>query len=76
MVLKYCFSCKFHQVKPEAEEYSYCARENCYSVFSKCISRQALSCFLEQEVVKDPRETAKSEGSDKGQGANTVGQGF
>ena len=51
MLVKYCFSCRFHKITTEAEGYSFCARENCHSQFSKCLSKQALARFLDQESL-------------------------
>ncbi len=59
MLLNYCLSCAFHQEKSEdAERYSYCSRENCYSQFSKCLSKHALQRFLSQESVPRKKEKA------------------
>jgi hypothetical protein len=50
MLIKSCFDCKFHEIRQEGKEkISYCARENCYSRYSKCIADKALNRFLEQE---------------------------
>jgi hypothetical protein len=52
MLIKLCLTCSFHQAKTEGvKETSYCSRENCYSEFSKCLSKRALRRFLEQEAV-------------------------
>jgi hypothetical protein len=52
MLIKICLTCAFHQAKTEgSKEISYCSRENCYSEFSKCLSKRALKRFLEQEAV-------------------------
>ena len=56
MVVRYCLKCNFHQVKAEAEGHSYCCRENCYSRFSKCLSRQALDRFIDQESLTPEEE--------------------
>lgn len=50
MLIKSCFKCAFHEIKEDGkEETSYCARENCYSRYSKCVANKALDRFLEQE---------------------------
>ena len=50
MLIKSCLQCKFHEAKPNGKQkISYCARENCYSRYSKCIANKALNMFLEQE---------------------------
>ena len=51
MVVRYCLHCNYHKIKAEVQGHSYCARENCYSQFSKCLSNQALVRFLEQESI-------------------------
>ena len=60
MLIRLCLTCAFHQAKSESsEEFSYCSRENCYSEFSKCLSKHALKRFLEQETVgKESKKTA------------------
>jgi hypothetical protein len=58
MLIKYCLPCVFHQEKEEkSERYSYCSRENCYSQFSKCLSKHALQKFLDQESLSMQKET-------------------
>lgn len=53
MVIKSCLLCKFHEAKQEEEEMvSYCRKENCWSRFSKCIAKTALTRFLEQESTE------------------------
>jgi len=57
MLIKYCLTCAFHQVKAEdAEEYSYCSRENCYAQFSKCLSKHALAKFLDEESLPGEKQ--------------------
>jgi len=57
MLIKYCLSCAFHQEKvDDGERYSYCSRENCYSQFSKCLSKHALQRFLDEESVAKKKE--------------------
>ena len=56
MLIKSCFQCKFHQIKQgEKEKISYCARENCWSRYSKCVANKALDRFLEQESADHDR---------------------
>jgi hypothetical protein len=56
MLIKSCSNCKFHEIKQEGKEkISYCARENCYSQYSKCLTNKALSRFLEQESGENAR---------------------
>ena len=60
MVIQYCFQCEFHEIRlGDGEQMSYCAKENCWSQFSKCVAKIALNRFLEQEVA-DPK-SAKAE---------------
>jgi hypothetical protein len=52
MLINYCLTCAFHEEKGEnGERLSYCSRENCYSQFSKCLSKHALQRFLDQEAL-------------------------
>ena len=54
MVIQYCFQCAFHDIKQtEEKQMSYCSKENSWSEFSRCLSKQALKIFLEKEA--DPR---------------------
>ena len=54
MVIKSCFSCKFHEIRQEGnEKMSRCIKENCYSEFSKCIATKALNKFLEQDSLEN-----------------------
>jgi len=58
MLLKSCSNCKFHEIKQNGNgegKISYCARENCYSQYSKCLANKALSQFLEQETREPDR---------------------
>ncbi len=52
MVIKSCMQCEFHNIK-EGEEgtESHCGKENCWSKFSKCVSKKALTRFLDQEIT-------------------------
>ena len=52
MLIRLCQTCAFHEAKLEdSDEFSYCSRENCYSEFSKCLSKHALKRFLQEETV-------------------------
>ena len=56
MLIKSCSNCKFHEIKQEGKEkISYCARENCYSRYSKCLANRALNRFLEQDTREPDR---------------------
>ena len=53
MVIRFCSTCAFHEIRfdEERNEKSHCGKENCWSMFSKCLSNQALRTFLERETV-------------------------
>jgi len=56
MLIKSCFQCKFHEAKQNGRgKISYCARENCFSRYSKCIANKALNRFLEEESREPDR---------------------
>jgi hypothetical protein len=52
MVIRFCTSCAFHEIRSDEEgnKKSHCGKENCWSMFSKCLSNQALRTFLEREA--------------------------
>ena len=61
MVIKYCFQCAFHEKKQDEEkQMSYCSKENCWSEFSKCLSKQALKKFLEEQAENYSQQLAHS----------------
>jgi hypothetical protein len=56
MLIKSCTHCKFHEIKQgENGKTSYCARENCFSRYSKCVATKALNQYLEQESPQQDR---------------------
>jgi hypothetical protein len=56
MLIIYCTHCAFHEAKEEeGNKKSYCSKENCWSQFSKCLSKHALNRFLEQEKLEIDR---------------------
>jgi hypothetical protein len=58
MLIKSCFSCKFHEAKKDGKELnSYCQRENCWSRYSRCVSLKALDTYLEQQSSNIDRRT-------------------
>jgi hypothetical protein len=60
MLIKSCFSCQFHEIRVEEDEQmSHCAKENCWSRFSKCVANKALDRFLDQET--SDRESARAQ---------------
>ena len=59
MLIKTCFQCEFHEVKQtEEKQMSYCSKENCWSEFSKCLSKHALKIFLERESEMEKELTS------------------
>ena len=53
MLIKSCLSCKYHEIKhAEKEQMSYCARENCWSQYSKCVANKALNRFQNKKLHK------------------------
>ena len=56
MLIKSCSGCRYHEIKRvEEKPISYCARENCWSQYSKCIANKALDRFLKQETSENYR---------------------
>lgn len=51
MLIKACFECKFHKIKQEEAQKSYCQKERCWSECSDCITLKALERFLNEECV-------------------------
>lgn len=57
MLLRSCFVCPHHQVRgDEGVRHSFCAKENCWSRYSRCIARRAIEKFLEQDRLEVVRE--------------------
>jgi hypothetical protein len=51
--LKICFKCPYHLIKDDSgERISYCRKEGCFPVYTKCIANQALERFLSQEIIE------------------------
>ncbi len=47
MVLAYCKRCSFHELtRISGEEYSKCCKENCLSIYAKCLMDVALRQFI------------------------------
>ena len=64
MILKPCLKCPHHIIRENGKEKeSFCQKENCWSVFSKCIARKALERFLDEEKIESI-ERSKSEDQD------------
>jgi hypothetical protein len=56
MIIKSCFTCKFHEIKQDGkEETSHCRKENCWSRYSKCVLAKALEKFLTEESSRSVR---------------------
>ncbi len=52
MLIKTCLACSHHRVKNADEgELSYCSKENCWSVYSDCITRKAVEKFLRDDAL-------------------------
>ncbi|HDM76503.1 MAG TPA: hypothetical protein ENG51_08540 [Deltaproteobacteria bacterium] len=53
MVLKVCMNCPFHEITQNVDNQSvsFCGKENCYSVYSRCIGQKALEDFLRKNGV-------------------------
>jgi len=53
MVLKVCVHCPFHEIgrNAESESISFCGKENCYSIYSRCISYKALEEFVQKNGI-------------------------
>jgi hypothetical protein len=60
VVIRYCNQCTFHEGRyDEKEEKSYCSKENCWSEFSKCLSRHAMKRFLEEENASELKSVSE-----------------
>ncbi len=56
MIIKTCLQCKFHEIRENGNSKTvYCSRENCFSQYSKCISKKALEWYLRMESSNDER---------------------
>jgi hypothetical protein len=63
MLIKTCFQCKSHEVRQNEEErMSYCRKENCWSIYSHCMSKKALDRFLAEECVCSEAYSSMSPG--------------
>jgi hypothetical protein len=51
MLIRACFSCKYHKVRTEEYQRSYCQKEYCWAEFSDCMSIKALEYFLSEHGV-------------------------
>jgi hypothetical protein len=51
MLIKACFECKFHEIKQEEAQKSYCLKECCWSQYSRCITQKAVEKFLNEEYI-------------------------
>jgi hypothetical protein len=51
MIIKACFLCKYHKIKVEEEQRSYCQKEYCWAEYSDCMTIMALKHFLREQGV-------------------------
>jgi hypothetical protein len=51
MVIKACLVCKYHKIRDEEDQRSYCRKEYCWSEFSDCMTIKALEYFLREQNV-------------------------
>jgi len=56
MLIRTCLYCKFHEIREhEGSKTVFCSMENCFSQYSKCISKKALEWCLRVESSNDER---------------------
>jgi hypothetical protein len=59
MILQCCINCEYHRIKDQdGENVSHCAKENCWSRYSKCVTLKALDRFLDKETVAQRQYSA------------------
>jgi hypothetical protein len=47
MVLQCCERCDYHELTEiSAEEHSKCGKENCLSIYAKCVTEEAVRQFI------------------------------
>ena len=50
MIIKYCNKCAYHEVvEIEKVNQSRCGKENCLSLYTKCVTEEALRQFLKND---------------------------
>lgn len=53
MTLSYCNGCVHHgTVEIQQENHSRCEKENCLSVYAKCVSEEAIRQFINNNGVR------------------------
>ena len=56
MVLSYCNGCKYlEKVEINGENHSRCQKENCLSVYTKCVSEEAVRQFIHNDQMDSNR---------------------
>ena len=61
MVLFYCSGCKYlEKVGMKGEDHSRCQKENCLSIYTKCVSEEALRQFIHNDKNGSNRRRATS----------------
>jgi hypothetical protein len=59
MIIGFCLSCEFHEIKKDGkEETSHCQREACWSRYSNCITAKALENFLKEQSYRPDRSSS------------------
>ena len=52
MVLQYCTKCSYHELTEiNAREHSKCGKENCLSMYAKCINEEAVRQFIQKNEL-------------------------
>jgi hypothetical protein len=52
MLVSYCRECKYHEISDvEGDEHSKCNKENCLSVYTKCLTEEAVKQFLQRDKL-------------------------
>jgi len=59
MIIKTCIGCRYHSVKKEDTEKSYCGKEVLWSIYTKCIKRTALDILVKSEQRGDQASRSK-----------------
>ncbi len=50
MLLSICKTCKNHEVREDSNgRRSFCQKENCWSMYSQCINKQAINEYMAKQ---------------------------